>query len=276
MQKFYWSNQQQTYSSNDNCKNYKHISCPAQFATDRHSQVINNFNSLTLNINNNPDSHYSSATGASQTNIQPDQVTCVRVKNEPQWKNAENNCHVANSGNKVVLQLGDITIDNNQFITNDHQARTGHADTRQYNRTWNENTKSRYNELLRGRQRKSIQNPNIFQHDYENVYDDNDMVVTDKKCPSSSARNTPRSRKKKKQQQHVGVYRSKSCERVAGVIDRLSEKLSISGLEAEPARAPPTPTPSLLHSKLARAIPCVDIKVVLLLLKLDTLHPCST
>ena len=65
---------------------------------------------------------------------------------------------------------------------------------------------------------------------------------------------------------YMCLHRSKSCERVATVLDRLSSHLASTGLE--PAPAPPTPTPSLLHSVAARAIPCVDIKV-------SGTYPCS-
>ena len=109
-------------------------------------------------------------------------------------------------------------------------------------------------------------------HDYENVYrlttaqqcdDTRDKTPRDRPTVSASARNTPRSRKKKSQEGRDGregrVYRSKSCERVTGMLDKLSEKLSINSESPSP---PSTPTPSLLQSVAARAIPCVDIKVI--------------
>jgi len=157
------------------------------------------------------------------------------------------------NSNKVVLKLGDITSDQIQRTCNPTQSKW------RYNKTWNENMKGKY--------RQSIQTAGIFKHDYENVYDDLSRPISDArsdKKDNNNSRQTPRSRKKSKHPGQGSVYRSKSCERVAGVIDRLSEKLSISGvggpLGDTPSPAPPTPTPSLLHSVAARAIPCVDIK----------------
>ena len=268
MQKFYWSNQQGSFS--DKCRNLKHVSCPDHFV-DNKRELYQDFTTLTLSINNPQQIQTccsSPATaGRTQTRIDQDRVCSVQVKTaespedrgERPWDD-----YVVNTHNKVVLKLGDVASDNTEIITREPlRASTPAVTHRQYNRTWNENTKSQYNELLRDRQRKSIQNTTIFHHDYENVYDDNDSTVKDKKCPSSSARNTPRSRKKKKQHQAGSggggaVYRSRSCERLTrdtgggpGVLDRLSDSLS----------PPSTPTPSLLQSVAARAIPCVDIKV---------------
>jgi len=257
MQKFYWNNQQPSYTQTDNCKPFRNISSRDPRVPS--SQIYSDLSQLTLNINNNPTVTGPYKNGTSQTNIKQDQVFCVQVKNEAQQR-GKNQCRNISAGNKVVLQLGDITVDNSHMITNEAVTRSMAPDARIYNRTWNENTNG-FNEMTRGRQRKSIQNPNIFHHDYENVYNDNDFVVADKKCPSSSARSTPRSRKKKKHQQHnERVFRSKSCERVStsssSMLDRLSEKLSINS-EFSP---PSTPTPSLFQSVAARAIPCVDIK----------------
>ena len=260
-----------------------------------------------VNIKNNDNEFSSSQHAANKT--QSDPQNSIRVQNSEQIKNtataktihlnSSNDYYIKVNGNKqciqvsqsylqdaacnqgsfsnnrVVLKLGDISSGPGHKAgsqVSSEQNQRSHIPTQsrwRVNKTWNENMKGKY--------RQSIQTADIFKHDYENVYDPSTKPVSEAKTESKKdSRQTPRSRKKSK---HPGsnVYRSKSCERVAGVIDRLSEKLSISGLEAqEPARAPPTPTPSLLHSKLARAIPCVDIKVVLLLLKLDTLHPCST
>ena len=138
----------------------------------------------------------------------------------------------AGSTNRVVVKLGERE--------------------RELNRTWNERTGSSY----RGAK------CNIFNHhDYENVYSQHTAEdKTVRPCVSASARNTPRSRKKKRQEGRDGrVYRSKSCERVTGMLDKLSEKLSINSESPSP---PSTPTPSLLQSVAARAIPCVDIKVI--------------
>ena len=251
-----------------------------------------------VNIKNN-DNEFSSSQHAAQT--QSDPQNSIRVQNS-EIKNAAKTIHLNSSNdyyikvngnkqciqvnqsylkdaacnptfqgscsNRVVLKLGDISGPGHGTgsVSSElnQRSRIPTQSRWRVNKTWNENMKGKY--------RQSIQTADIFKHDYENVYD-NTKPLSDVKTESKKdSRQTPRSRKKSK---HPGnVYRSKSCERVAGVIDRLSEKLSISGFEAEPAPAPPTPTPSLLHSKLARAIPCVDIKVVLLL-KLDTLHPCS-
>lgn len=224
----------------------------------QNSEIKNTAKTIHLNSSND---YYIKVNGNKQ---------CIQV-NQSYLKDAACNTNFQGScSNRVVLKLGDISPGPGHgagSVSSELNQRS-HIPTQsrwRVNKTWNENMKGKY--------RQSIQAADIFKHDYENVYD-NTKPVSDAKTESKKdSRQTPRSRKKSK---HPGnVYRSKSCERVAGVIDRLSEKLSISGLEAEPARAPPTPTPSLLHSKLARAIPCVDIKVVLLL-KLDTLHPCST
>ena len=143
------------------------------------------------------------------------------------------------------LQVGDTRPALNRVVV-----RLG--DQQDYNRTWNERTKYQYS-----RAGKSVE-PAVFNHhDYENVYDDTEFSIKDQKCVSASARNTPRSRKKKRLEGRV--YRSKSCERVTGMLDRLSEKLSINSESPPP---PSTPTPSLLQSVAARAIPCVDIKVI--------------
>ena len=257
MQKFYWSNQQQSYTS-DKCKSFHSVPCPGHIEDEQHMKLYNDLSSLTLSINT--PTQVQNFNNKTKTKIShQDQVINVRVRAESLRKKSLDN--VVNNSNKVVLRLGDVAIDNPE-ITTIEGMRSTPTSVRQYNRTWNENTKSQYNELLRGRQRKSIQNTNIFHHDYENVYDDNDFAVKDKKCPSSSARNTPRSRKKKKQQQNSAamVYRSKSCERVTNMsmLDKLSEKLSIHSDNLSP---PSTPTPSLFQSVAARAIPCVDIQV---------------
>ena len=257
MQKFYWSNQQQSYTS-DKCKSFHNVPCPGHIEDEQHMKLCNDLSSLTLSINT--PTQVQNFNNKTKTKIShQDQVINVRVRAESLRKKSLDN--VVNNSNKVVLRLGDVAIDNPE-ITTIEGMRSTPTSVRQYNRTWNENTKSQYNELLRGRQRKSIQNTNIFHHDYENVYDDNDFAVKDKKCPSSSARNTPRSRKKKKQQQNSAamVYRSKSCERVTNMsmLDKLSEKLSIHSDNLSP---PSTPTPSLFQSVAARAIPCVDIQV---------------
>ena len=254
-----------------------------------------------VNIKNN-DNEFSSSQHAAKTQSDPQNSIRVQnseIKNTPKTihLNSSNDYYIKVNGNKqciqvnqsylqdagacnsnfqgscsnrVVLKLGDISGGPGHGAGSvsselNQRSRIPTQSRWRVNKTWNENMKGKY--------RQSIQTADIFKHDYENVYDTAKPPSDVKTETKKDSRQTPRSRKKSK---HPGnVYRSKSCERVAGVIDRLSEKLSMSGLEAEPAPAPPTPTPSLLHSKLARAIPCVDIKVVLLL-KLDTLHPCST
>ena len=156
------------------------------------------------------------------------------------------------NGNKVVLRLGDISsLELSELPLQRSykgcQAKWQHG----YNKTWNENMKGKY--------RQSIQTADIFQPGYDPVFGN----VRDRRPERDMSRQTPRSRKKSKQQAH-GVYRSKSCEKVAGVIDKLSGKLSLNSPgppSCPPTPAPPTPTPSLLHSVAARAIPCVDIKV---------------
>ena len=154
---------------------------------------------------------------------------CVQVVNNDQ---EIQDTRAIPSANRVVVRLGEPE--------------------REYNRTWNERTK-----FPPSRAEKSVE-PNIFNHhDYENVYDDKEFSVKDQKCVSASARNTPRARKKKRAEGRV--YRSKSCERVTGMLDKLSEKLSINSDSPPPSS---TPTPSLLQSVAARAIPCVDIKVI--------------
>ena len=262
MQKFYWSNQQPAYT-----RNLHNVSCPDQFDDNRQSKLYHDFStSLTLNINKPAAQQQLTSLGSkgtTQTKIgHQDQVCSVQVRNECDHVPAPEDNYIVNT-NKVVLKLGDVAVDSPQIMMS--EAARSIPGARQYNRTWNENTKSQYNnELLRGRQRKSIQNQNIFHHDYENVYDDNDSAARDKKCPSSSARNTPRSRKKKKQQQVTGggvggvaVYRSKSCERVGGGSSAPADRDAASDSLSPPS----TPTPSLLQSVAARAIQCVDIKV---------------
>ena len=214
----------------------------------QNSEIKNNTGAKTIHLNSSND-YFIRANGNRQ---------CIQV-NQSYLKDAGSNKNLAGSCNKVVLKLGDITgisTEQIQRSCNPTQSRW------RYNKTWNENMKGKY--------RQSIQTAEIFRHDYENVYDNSkpqNDVKTDKK---DNSRQTPRSRKKSKHtagQSGQVVYRSKSCERVAGVIDRLSEKLSISALDTStssscaPTPTPPTPTPSLLHSVAARAIPCVDIKV---------------
>ena len=216
----------------------------------QNSEIKNAAKTIHLNSSND---YYIKVNGNKQ---------CIQV-NQSYLKDAACNKNFQGSCNRVVLKLGDISgpgpgasSELNQRSHNPTQSRW------RVNKTWNENMKGKY--------RQSIQTADIFKHDYENVFE-NTKPSSDVKTETKkdNSRQTPRSRKKSK---HPGsVYRSKSCERVACVIDRLSEKLSISGPEAgpgycgdSPPPAPPTPTPSLLHSKLARAIPCVDIKVVII------------
>ena len=252
MQKFYWNNQQQHY--NDKLKSYQN-----QNNFGQKPSLYHDFGCLTLDLSNE-NQCLANGDGRTKTKIVQDKVFSIQVRNDNLHQ--IRSCDEPNN-NKVVLRLGD-TSSIYEVKTSSPSAQH----VKQYNRTWNENIKSQYSNE-QGRQRKSVQNPNIFHHDYENVYDDNDSAAKGKKCPSSSARSTPRARKKKKQQhlqaQIRTVYRSKSCERVpsicdgSGFQDKWPEKLSIN---CSPV-PPPTPTPSLLQSVAARAIPCVDIKVVL-------------
>ena len=177
-------------------------------------------NTLTLAVNH-------------QEEARPACVKVVEVVDTEEDRQPGHGRLTAASTNRVVVRLGERE--------------------REFNRTWNERTASSY----RGAK------CNIFNHhDYENVYSQHtaeDKTVRDRPSVSASARNTPRSRKKKRQEGREGrVYRSKSCERVTGMLDKLSEKLSINSESPSP---PSTPTPSLLQSVAARAIPCVDIKV---------------
>ena len=119
---------------------------------------------------------------------------------------------------------------------------------------------------MKGKYRQSIQTADIFRPECDPV-----MFGSVRERRPDMSRQTPRSRKKSKHQQvqGTGVVRSKSCEKVTGVggviIDKLSGKLSLSSPappSCPPTPGPPTPTPSLLHSVAARAIPCVDIKVI--------------
>ena len=178
---------------------------------------------------------------------------CIQV-NQSYLKDAANNalnCSEGN-GNKVVLRLGDISALEREEAPLQRSYKGSQAKWQLgYNKTWNENMKGKY--------RQSIQTADIFRPDYDPVFGS----VRERRPERDMSRQTPRSRKKSKQQAH-GVYRSKSCEKVAGVIDKLSGKLSLTGSDlpsCPPTPAPPTPTPSLLHSVAARAIPCVDIKV---------------
>ena len=178
---------------------------------------------------------------------------CIQV-NQSYLKDVAGNKSVQGSGaNKVVLKLGDISSEAA------HRSCSQQSRWR-YNKTWNENMKGKY--------RQSIQSADIFQHDYENVYSGRQTSIGEMKSEKKEPclRQTPRSRKKSKHPAPGTIVRSKSCERVAGVIDKLSEKLSLVSLDRDihslaPTTAPPTPTPSILHSVAARAIPCVDIKV---------------
>lgn len=181
------------------------------------------------------------------------QVNQSYLKDAAGAKSGEGSC-----ANKVVLKLGDISSEAIHRSCNSGQSRW------RYNKTWNENMKGKY--------RQSIQSSDIFKHDYENVYSgDGQLGQTSigelKPERRDNSRHTPRSRKKSKHHTPGTIVRSKSCERVAGLVNHLSEKLSISVEREHPSLAPtptpPTPTPSLLHSVAARAIPCVDIKVVI-------------
>ena len=126
---------------------------------------------------------------------------------------------------KVVLQLGQPA---------------GKPDLWPYSRTWTESTVT---QLATG-QNPARHRPALFPPDYENVYTAREMS-----SPREAAvRNTPRSRKRKKAA--APVARSRSCERVAGVLDKLSEKLSISSDFS-------SASPSLLQAVASRAIPCV-------------------
>ena len=242
MQKFYWSNQQQASYNNDKLKCYSNH-------FQQQQTLYKDFAGLTLSLNDRSQP----LDGRSKTRIIRDDVISVEVRNESQQVRT----FQEPNNNKVILRLSedDRASERCSPPSSNHW--------RQYNRTWNENIKNPFTETGGGRQRRSIQNPNIFQHDYENVYDDNDSSVKDKKCPSSSARSTPRSRKrkvqKKQQNQMRTVYRSKSCERVPTSSERRSEETWPG--DVSPISSPPTPTPSLLQSVAARAIPCVEIKV---------------
>ena len=191
-------------------------------------------NTLTLAVNHHEEAGVGREEGAA----------CVRVVEVVDTEEDRQAAHLRlkpASANRVVVRLGERE--------------------REFNRTWTERTASSYRAA----------GCNIFNHhDYENVYthhttvlpcdDSPDKTPRDRATVSASARNTPRSRKKKSQQGRDGrVYRSKSCERVTGMLDKLSEKLSINSESPSP---PSTPTPSLLQSVAARAIPCVDIKVI--------------
>ena len=147
-------------------------------------------NTLTLAVNH-------------QEEARPACVKVVEVVDTEEDRQPGHGRLTAASANRVVVRLGERE--------------------REFNRTWNERTASSY----RGAK------CNIFNHhDYENVYSQHtveDKTVRDRPCVSASARNTPRSRKKKRQEGREGrVYRSKSCERVTGMLDKLSEKLSIN------------------------------------------------
>lgn len=173
------------------------------------------------------------------------------------------------------------------------------------NKTWNQNTLSTaqyeygIDSETRKVKRQSIQNIDFFNHNYENVDNTNDVAIA-AKClqtpnplpkrnlnasdakPQGSGRQTPRSRKKGKSPKPV--YRSKSCDRGATVLDnlwRLSDRLtsslgggsqdcklpaitsdtSASCLDDQHPPPPPvTPTSSIFQSVAARAIPCVEMK----------------
>ena len=131
MQKFYWNNQQPSYTQTDNCKPFKNISSRDPRLPS--SQIYSDLSQLTLNINNNPTVTGPYKNGTTQTNIKQDQVFCVQVKNEAQQR-GKNQCRNISAGNKVVLQLGDITVDNSHMITNEAVTRSMAPDARIYNR----------------------------------------------------------------------------------------------------------------------------------------------
>ena len=178
---------------------------------------------------------------------------CIQV-NQSYIKDAANNAHNCSegNGNKVVLRLGDITPLEMAGVPLQRSYKGTQSKWQLgYNKTWNENMKGKY--------RQSIQTADIFAPHIDPVFGS----VRERRQERDTSRQTPRSRKKSRQA-GVGVVRSKSCEKIATVIDRLSGALSLVGGEVPscpPTPAPPTPTPSLLHSVAARAIPCVDIKV---------------
>ena len=187
-------------------------------------------NTLTLAVNH-------------QEEARPACVKVVEVVDTEEDRQPGHGRLTAASANRVVVRLGERE--------------------RELNRTWNERTASSY----LGARCNNIMN----HHDYENIYTQHttaphchhkaeDKTFKERPSVSASARSTPRSRKKKRQEGRDGrVYRSKSCERVTGMLDKLSEKLSSNSESPSP---PTTPTPSLLQAVAARAIPCVDIKVI--------------
>ena len=144
MQKFYWSNQQQSYTS-DKCKSFHNVPCPGHIEDEQHMKLYNDLSSLTLSINT--PTQVQNFNNKTKTKIShQDQVINVRVRAESLRKKSLDN--VVNNSNKVVLRLGDVAIDNPE-ITTIEGMRSTPTSVRQYNRTWNENTKSQYNELLR-------------------------------------------------------------------------------------------------------------------------------
>ena len=193
-------------------------------------------NTLTLAVNHQEEAGVGREEGAA----------CVRVVDTEEDRQPAQLRLTGASANRVVVRLGERE--------------------REFNRTWNERTASSYRAAA----------CHIFNHhDYENVYrphsdDTTNKTSRDRPSVSASARNTPRSRKKKSQEGRDGrVYRSKSCERVTGMLDKLSEKLSSNSESPSP---PSTPTPSLLQAVAARAIPCVDIKVIPVSLSVSSSH----
>ena len=266
-------NNRRTIKTNDHLSwknNENHFYSQSQAAHQhQHTREFNGSEGINFRINP-PTTNNQSAKSIQPSNLASDgqcsyikinaNKQCIQV-NQSYLKDAGQSSE--GNGNKVVLRLGDISAlelseapkQRSYKGSQSGWPHTGGAHTG-YNKTWNENMKGKY--------RQSIQTADIFRPDCDPV-----MFGSVRERRPDMSRQTPRSRKKSKHGQvhGTGVFRSKSCEKVAGVggviIDKLSGKLSLSSPappSCPPTPAPPTPTPSLLHSVAARAIPCVDIK----------------
>ena len=261
-------NTRRTGRTNEHLNRNNHENHFVSQSTHQHTREFNGSEGINFRIKTPTTNHHSAKSIHHSSNSSSDSQCsyikinankqCIQV-NQSYLKDAGQSSE--GNGNKVVLRLGDMSalelsegpIQRSYKGSQSKWHHTGGAHTG-YNKTWNENMKGKY--------RQSIQTADIFRPECDPV-----MFGSVRERRPDMSRQTPRSRKKSKHQQAhgTGVVRSKSCEKVSGVggviIDKLSGKLSLTS--PGPPSCPPTPgppTPSLLHSVAARAIPCVDIK----------------